>query len=154
MSADSKYPPNGLIDNNGTVITTSNSVSSTDAWVSAGSSSRPLQVKPRYEGIQELVDRIQQKLNRTKSISSLLEKSIENLQTFNFAEGDVVISKSAGTGIVSGIGIGEGKHSSAIDEQFPDSFYVVLATKNGFIKVPPEDIMPYTTASKILHERG
>lgn len=109
------------------------------------------QSSPTHHEITHYIDNLEKKIKKFKNNIKIIEETIEKLRTFSFKEGDIVISKSCGNGIVCGIGLGE---PTTYDEEFKDKFYVVLASKNGYIQVSPDDIIPYTAASKILYERN
>jgi len=150
----------GFVDSNGNHITMSDGSSGTSFKMNSNGTlnvdtgeSAGFHKPKRTQEIDYYIKVMERKVEHAKKDISIFEKTLEKLNSYCFKEGDVVISKSHGTGIVTGIGVGDGM-PSVINEAFPDQFYVVIATKDGYMKVPPEDIMPYTMASKILHERG
>lgn len=110
--------------------------------------------KPRgTKDIDVFIDSVTKSLSRVTIEKEVLERTLEKLQSFSFKEGDVVISKTQGNGIIVGIGVGENSPGTLPDGDFADRLYVTLATKNGYIRVDPDDIMPYTVASKVLYEK-
>ena len=104
--------------------------------------------------IQGFINIIENRIRESKSRTSVLEETLEKVQSFSFTEGDIIISREQGNSIVCGIGVGQNSEAIHIDDELSDKFYVLIATKEGYIKVPPEDVMPYTTATKILYERS
>jgi hypothetical protein len=107
----------------------------------------------RCKEINFYIQRTKKRIEDLRKDLDIYEETLSNLESYTFKEGDVVVSKSNGIGIVSGIGIGEDRESVVIDQHFPGKFYVVLATSKGYIKVPPNEITPYTLTSKVLYER-
>jgi RNA polymerase-interacting CarD/CdnL/TRCF family regulator len=142
----------GYVDSNGNTVTVSNNVA-IDNTVQSAFEQLDRQTSPRHKDIKDFIKVTEDKIKESKEVTSILERALGYLKSFTFKEGDVVVSKTHGNGIVSGIGIGENGYHSRIDDEFPDQFYVVIATKKGYAKVSPEDIVPYTKASKVLYEQ-
>lgn len=144
VSNANKY--GGSIDFNENTVTSSNTIDGLTI-------TSPHVLKPPISSITKYIANIEKRLEETKRRISVLEKTLSDLKSCWFKDGDIVMSKTYGASIVSAVEIGEGHHS-VIDDGRMDKFLVVLATKNGYFKVPLEDIMPYTKAAKVLHERS
>jgi hypothetical protein len=108
---------------------------------------------PRHKDINSFIKQIEGRIKNNEDLIFILKETLKSLQSFDFQEGDVVVSKTEGNGIVMGIGLGEDGHTSKIDEDFPNKFYVLIATKKGYAKVSPNDIVPYTKAAKVLYDK-
>jgi hypothetical protein len=108
---------------------------------------------PKCSDIDHYIQSVETRIKENDELNSILRETLENLKSFSFKEGDVVVSKTEGNGIVMGIGVGNDGFIDRVDDDFSNKFYVIIATKKGYAKVSPKDIVPYTKASRALYEQ-
>lgn len=107
----------------------------------------------RTRKIEEYIKITQDRIAKSVEVTKYLTEGLEVITNFPFRDGDVVIAKDKGTGIIVGIECGDDGVAVQIDEKFANRFYAVVATQQGYEKVLLSDIMPYNTTTKVLYER-
>lgn len=104
---------------------------------------------PPYDIVSVLKKRVEDQERHLRD----LQRSLEEAEKLTFKEGDAVFHQSWGNCLVKRIFIGDGV-SSGIDDTLDGRIVVELITTTGYEIAAASDILPISTATKVLFDEG